>query len=271
MLTKSNSINFVHVACARTGVYVCFRKASFFVEIGGDRLVDANEVFEPLIDDKMRQLKCLSPLGIGFRRAWQNTSGPGTGAERAVVEDCSSMLYSDATSPDGSFVTFSKQSLPSIDESDAALIGTVTYTITAMLAYCEKANTESCIAALSEVFCMDAKRTRKLYDDLASVPSVAHIYNRNLRPEMNPFYKQKAFENATSVVDAAKYREYLDNELLRTRTELLQVVNVLYLSISIHRYKVAVSSKPPHVAVGPASKIEQRLFWIEAQVSSAPC
>lgn len=230
--------------------------------------MDTHEVFEPLMDDKMRQLKCLSPLGIGFRRAWQNTSGPGQSenTSRAHTDDCTCLLYSDTPASDGSVVTFPMQSLPSIDESDAAVIGTVTYTMIAMLAYCKKTNTEACIIALSEVFGMDIKRTRKLYDDLASVPSVAHIYNRTLRPEMNPFCKPKAFENENCMLDTKKYQEYRDMELARTRTELLNVVSMLYLSIHIPRYKMAVAPEPPHAAVGLASKIEQRTFWIEAQV-----
>lgn len=225
-------------------------------------------MFEPLIDDKMRQLKCLSPVGIGFRTAWQNSSGPDSNSSPALVEDCGCFLYADDPSSNGSLVSFSKPSLPSIDESDSALIGTITYTMVAILAYCNKTNLEPCISALSEVFCMDIRKARKLYADLASVPSVAHVYTRNLRPDMNPFYKQKAFENDNAMLDTAKYREYQETELLHTRTELLRVVNTLYLSFDIHRYKVTAASEPPHPAVGPAAKIEQRTFWFEAQVGS---
>jgi hypothetical protein len=158
------------------------------------------------------------------------------------------------------------QSLPSISDSDAAIIGTVTYTIIALLAYCKKTDTEACIDALSEVFCMNKKRIQKLYTDLAAVPCVPHVYNRNLQPELNPFFKQKAFENDKSVLETAKYLEYQASERERTRTELLQVVKTLYLTVHIHRYKVTVTSEPPHTAVGPAAKIDQRPFFVEVQV-----
>ena len=122
-----------------------------------------------------------------------------------VKEDYSVLLYSPSQAHDGAFVTYSMQSLPSISDSDAAIIGTVTYTMVALLAYCKKVDTEACIDALSEVFCMNKKRIQKLYADLAAVPCVAHVYNRNLQPELNPFFKQKAFENEKSVLETAKY------------------------------------------------------------------
>jgi hypothetical protein len=183
-----------------------------------------------------------------------------------VKEDYSVLLYSPAQAQDGSFVTYSMQSLPSISDSDAAIIGTVTYTMIALLAYCKKTDTEACIDALSEVFCMNKKRIQKLYSDLAAVPCVPHVYNRNLQPELNPFFKQKAFENEKSVLETAKYLEYQESERQRTRTELLQVANTLYLTVHIHRYKVTVAPDPPHAAVGPAAKIDQRPFFVEVQV-----
>ena len=231
-------------------------------------MVDTNEVFEPLIDDKMRQLRCLNSLGIGFRRSWQNKPGQDHAPPRSLTEDYSTLLYSETPAGDGSIVTFSSQTLPSIDDSDAAIIGTATYTLVAMIAYCKKADLDMCIDTLSEVLCMNKMRTRKLYADLTSVPSVAHIYNRNLRPDMNPFYKPKAFENEQSIIETQKYQEYQENELTHTRTELLQVVSLLYLSIHIPRYKVSVATEPPHVAVGPAAKIEQRTFYFEVQVTN---
>jgi hypothetical protein len=113
---------------------------------------------------------------------------------------------------------------------------------------------------------MNKKRIQKLYSDLASVPCVAHVYNRNLQPELNPFFKQKAFENEKSVLENAKYLEYQESERQRTRAELLQVAKTLYLTVHIHRFKVTVTSDPPHTAVGPAAKIDQRAFFVEVQV-----
>ncbi len=183
-----------------------------------------------------------------------------------IKEDYSVLLYSSTPSQNGSIVTYSTQSLPPISESDAAIIGTVTYTLIALLAHCQKSDVGACIDTLSEIFCMDKKRIQKLYDDLAVVPCVAHVYCRNLQPELNPFFKQKAFENEKSVFETAKFHEYQDTERVRTRNELCRVVSTLYLTVHIHRFKVTVTPEPPHTAVGPAAKIVQRSFFVEMQV-----
>ena len=86
--------------------------------------------------------------------------------------------------------------------------GTITYTIVALLAYGNHSEIQSYIDALSNVFCMDKKRTEKLFSDLASVPCVAHVYNRKMQVELNPFYKKKAFENEHSVLESEKYEAY---------------------------------------------------------------
>jgi hypothetical protein len=84
---------------------------------------------------------------------------------------------------------------------------------------------------------------------------------------MNPFYKQKAFENEQLILETKLYAEYQEQELAHTRSELLQAVNMLYLTIHIPRYKVTVSSDPSPVAVGPAAKVDKRTFYIEIQAS----
>ena len=230
--------------------------------------MDTAEVFEPIIDERMRQLKCLSPTGIGFRRAWHEPPRSTDAQSRAPAEDYSSLMYGNSPSGDWSIVVLSSQSLPSLSDSDAAIIGAVTYTMVAIQAYCKKADVESCIEALSDVFCMNKQRTKRLYEDIASVPCVAHIYSRNLQPEMNPFYKQKAFENEQLILETKLYAEYQEQELAHTRSELLQVVNMLYFTIHIPRFKVTLSSDPSPVAIGPAAKVEKRTFYIEIQVSS---
>jgi hypothetical protein len=215
----------------------------------------------------MRNLKCLSPNGIGFHRAWQPAPRSGSPSPRTQSDDCSSLLYCDSPSGDGSIVPHSLQSLPLLNDSDAAIIGTLTYTMVAIHAYCKKADVESCIQALSDIFYMDIRRTKKLYDDIASVPCVAHIYSRNLHPEMNPFYKPKAFESDQMTLETKLYEEYQENELAHTRSELLQVVPMLYLTIHIPRYKVTVGSDSPPSATGPAAKVDKRTFFVEVQAS----
>ena len=242
------------------------RMASIFVEIGGDRLVDLSEVFEPVADDKMRQLKCLSPLGIGFLTSWQNDHLSENPATQTSVEDYSSLLYGKSVSGDGSIVPLSSQSLPSLDESEAAIVGAVTYTMVAIKAFCKHLNVDTCIDTLSEVFCMNKERTWQLYRDLSATPCVAHLYSRNLQPDMNPFYKQKAFENDQLLLETKQYKDYVEQELAITRKSLPQFVEVLYLTIGITRYKVTSDSSA--AAVGPAAKVDRRTFFVEVQVSS---
>jgi hypothetical protein len=202
----------------------------------------------------------------GYRRAWQTKPQAEEETSRTISEDYSVLLYNSAPSQDGSIITYSVQSLPPISDSDAAIVGAVSYSLIALLAYCQKSEVEACIDTLSEIFCMDKKRIQKLYDDLAAVPCVAHVYYRNLQPELNPFFKQKAFENEKSVVETAKFHEYQETERIRTRNELCRVVSTLYLTVHIHRFKVTVTPEPPHAAVGPAAKIVQRSFFVEMQV-----
>jgi hypothetical protein len=241
-----------------------YRRASFFVEIGGDRLVDINEIFEPIMEPKMRELKCFGPQGLGFQRAWANSS-PGN-SNTPEVEDCSLLIYSNSSTADGAITAHSAQFLPSLSDSDAIIIGTLTYTLVAVLAYCNKSETAICISALSDIFYCDPKRLAKLYADLASVPCVAHTYSRMLQVDLNPFYRQRAFENDSSSLETSKYQQYREAEMLRTREELVNVVRTLYLTLHIHNYKVRVDSNPPHSILGPASKIEQRTFFVEAEV-----
>jgi hypothetical protein len=241
------------------------RMASIFVEIGGDRLVDLSEVFEPVADDKMRQLKCLSPLGIGFLTSWQNDHLSENPATQTSVEDYSSLLYGKSVSGDGSIVPLSLQSLPSLGDSEAAIVGTVTYTMVAIIALEKSLNVQTCIDTLSEVFCMNKERTWKLYKDLCATPCVAHLYSRNLQPEMNPFYKQKAFENEQLLVETKQYKDYLEQGLAITRHALSQVVEVLYLNVGLTRYKV--TSDSAGAATGPAAKVDKRTFFVEVQVS----
>ncbi len=242
------------------------RMASIFVEIGGDRLVDLSEVFEPVVDDKMRQLKCLSPPGIGFLSSWQNDPVSENAAAQTSVEDYSSLLYGKSVSGDGSIVPLSSQSLPSLGESEVAIVGAMTYTMVAIKALDKNLNVQTCIDTLSEVFCMNKERTWKLYTDLSATPCVAHLYSRNLQPEMNPFYKQKAFENDQLLLETKQYKDYLEQGLAITRNALSQVVEVLYLTVGITRYKVTSDSSA--AAVGPAAKVDKRTFFVEVQVSS---